>query len=165
MDCENLGPLKFFRVIFMKKKLYLQPEHKNYNTMETDMMTMLAKCVLPEEIVDNFDIVSIDNRNEYIDIYLDEKEIRPEGHKEGGVRPNGFTETAEFNDFPARGKKVMLHIRRRRWLTVPEGKSMTRPIKIAADGTRITKGFADFLKEPDGYMSYISQVADKTLWH
>jgi hypothetical protein len=42
---------------------------------------------------------------------------------------------------------VLLHIKRRRWLNEDTGKVVFRNWDMIAQGTRITKEFADFLKE------------------
>ena len=50
-------------------------------------------------------------------------------------------------DFPIRGFKVLLHVTRRRWLNENTGKVVFRDWDLVANGTRITKDFAAFLKE------------------
>ena len=67
------------------------------------------------------------------------------------LRPNGFTEETKVSDFPIRDRKVLLHIRRRRWLD-SEGKNViisTYP--LVEQGTRYSPEFAAFLKETAGY--------------
>lgn len=82
-------------------------------------------------------------------IYLDERDNRPEDTQE--FRPNGFTEETVFNDFPVRDKKVVMHVRRRRWLT-PEGKSVILNMyPLVADGTRYSAEFTAILKDCIGY--------------
>ena len=49
-----------------------------------------------------------------VHIYLDEKDNRTEEFRE--LRPNGFTEPTAIEDFPIRDRKLVLHVRRRRWL-------------------------------------------------
>jgi hypothetical protein len=50
------------------------------------------------------------------------------------------------NDFPVRGKELLLDIKRRRWIEKATGKYVDRDFHLIADGTRITKEFASFLK-------------------
>lgn len=50
-------------------------------------------------------------------------------------------------DFPIRGHKVYLHIRRRRWLNTKTNKVAYRDWTNVAEGTRITEGFEFLLKE------------------
>jgi len=51
---------------------------------------------------------------------------------------NGFYEASTIKDFPLRDKKVVLHIRRRRWKD-HEGKSYSRQWDLTAEGTRYSK--------------------------
>ena len=55
-------------------------------------------------------------------------------------------------DFPIRDHKVILLLRRRKWVDIRTGKSFILPLKIAAEGTRYSKEFAAFLKETYGHI-------------
>lgn len=117
---------------------------------------------LPESILDFFDVVwmetqSLDSKESKKDIvytgrlliHLDEKDNRTDEMPD--LRPNGFTEPTVLADFPARERRVELHIRRRRWLT-PEGKNVILNMyPLVASGTRYSAEFAVFLKETLGY--------------
>lgn len=77
-------------------------------------------------------------------IMLDEKDNRTADQMD--LRPNGYSESVYFRDFPIRNHQVYLEIRRKRWLT-PDGKSRVLDIQpIAAKGSRYTEDFALFLK-------------------
>jgi hypothetical protein len=68
------------------------------------------------------------------------------------IESKGFMEAVSVTDFPIRDHKVILKIRRRRWLDTRTGKSFTLPIDldIVAKGTRYSKEFGAFLKETYG---------------
>lgn len=51
-----------------------------------------------------------------------------------------------IQDFPLRDKPMFLHIRRRRWLVESSGQVISRNWTTVAKGTRMTNGFAAFLK-------------------
>ncbi|MCH3968917.1 MAG: hypothetical protein LKE47_00330 [Prevotella sp.] len=122
-----------------------------------------ASFLLPEGILDWFDLVKVEEeklkiskKNVYtgiLHVYLDERDNRKSGEESlQELRPNGFTEPALVNDFPIRDKKVVLHIRRRRW-TSPDGHNVVLNVyPLAVTGTRYSKEFADFLKERLGYI-------------
>ena len=57
-----------------------------------------------------------------------------------------------ITDFPIRDHKVILLLRRRKWVDIRTGKSFILPLKIAAEGTRYSKEFAAFLKETYGHI-------------
>jgi hypothetical protein len=49
-------------------------------------------------------------------------------------------------DFPVRGKKLYLHIKRRRWEVQSNGNIVSRDWRLVQSGTRMTAEFAAFLK-------------------
>lgn len=71
-----------------------------------------------------------------IHIHLDERDLRSKEWHD--LRPIGFTEAHCINDFPIRDRKVVLHVRRRRWLPHES---------LTAVGTSYSKEFADVLKK------------------
>ena len=56
-----------------------------------------------------------------------------------------------LQDFPIRGHKVFLHVKRRRWLNTTTGKVVHREWNEVAEGTRMTSEFSAFLKAVGGY--------------
>ena len=112
-------------------------------------LLLLAKVVLPLEVLDHFAIVEIESTETEIHIYLDElmkEELQSDLHFES----KGFIAPVTITDFPIRDHKVLLILRRRRWLDIRTGKSFILPLNIAAEGTRYSKEFAAFLKETYG---------------
>lgn len=119
----------------------------------------LAYMVLPSSILDWFDIVKLDEEVTdptgkeifvgIIHIYLDEGDNR--GSDDASLRPNGFTEETVVSDFPIRDRKVLLHIRRRRWLDAEGHNVILNAYPLVAEGTRYSPEFAAFLKEAYGY--------------
>lgn len=106
----------------------------------------LAKYFLPEGILDYFDIVSHHIIDDRVHFYLEEKNVLPEEYKAEIAKSKGFTPEITVEDFPLRGKPVLLHIKRRRWTLVDSGEIIKRDWQIVAKGTRITSEFASFLK-------------------
>ena len=112
-------------------------------------LLLLAKVVLPLEVLDHFCIVEIESTETEIHIHLDElmkEELQSDLHFES----KGFIAPVTITDFPIRDHKVLLILRRRRWLDIRTGKSFILPLNIAAEGTRYSKEFAAFLKETYG---------------
>lgn len=123
----------------------------------TEMFKCLAAYVLPEGILSYFDITDIteeepkDPKIKSFDtdlhIYLDERDNRPKDMEV--ARSNGFAEEKQILDFPIRGHKTIIHVRRRRW-TMPDGKNkvidLDKLIQLTHPGTRYSKEFALFLK-------------------
>jgi hypothetical protein len=115
------------------------------------MFKELLPYVLPKEIIESFDLVNLQDKEEILHLYLDESNVIPEEYQELSLSPNGFYEESTIKDFPLRDRKVVLHIRRRRWVD-KEGKSYSRQWDLVAEGTRYSKEFAIFLKEAFGYL-------------
>jgi len=106
----------------------------------------LAKYFLPEGILYYFDIVDDRIQDDQIHFYLEEKNILPEEYQTEIAHSKGFSPEITVEDFPLRGKSVLLHIKRRRWTLVDTGKIIKRDWNLIAKGTRITSEFASFLK-------------------
>ena len=124
-------------------------------TMEEKGLLELARLVLPKDILEYFLITKIEFKDtkKYdepeMHIHLDEK-MNPELQNDSHFESKGFIAPVEVTDFPIRDHKVILVLRRRRWVDSRTGKSFVLPIKVTADGTRYSKEFAAFLKETYG---------------
>jgi hypothetical protein len=119
--------------------------------MENDYLKMLAQVVLPAQILEYFVVTGVQQTSTEIHIGLDEQ-MNDKLSKEKNIESKGFMEVVSITDFPIRDHKVILKIRRRRWLDTRTGKSFTLPIDldVVAKGTRYSKEFGAFLKETYG---------------
>ncbi len=79
-------------------------------------------------------------------IYRDEKNLPPSGYTAAGLEFKGFLAEVRVQDFPIRGKKAFLCIRRRRWEVKSSSELISRDWKLVQSGTRMTQEFAAFLK-------------------
>ena len=107
----------------------------------------LARYFLLSGILDYFDIVDDKIQDDRVHFYLEEKNILPKEHQSETAQSKGFSPEITVEDFPLRGKSVLLHIKRRRWTLVRTGKIVKRDWELVAKGTRITSEFASFLKD------------------
>lgn len=98
--------------------------------------------LLPSGLLDYFDILKVEDSKTQIKIYLEEKNNLDNPDYES----KGFYPHVLVNDFPVRGKTLLLELRRRRWIHKQSGEYLSRDFKIVAEGTRITQEFASFLK-------------------
>ena len=112
-----------------------------------DSFLTLMKLILPELIEEYFELTAHKKDGETLHLYLRELNTMPEEYKANKLISKGFFEEITIQDFPIRGYKVFLHITRRRWLNEDTGKVVYRDWDLVAQGTRITKDFAAFLKE------------------
>ena len=111
----------------------------------TDPLKMFS-FFLPEGALQYFDLVHGERTKETICLTMEERNDPPleEKHKGQSVLSKGFQDIT-VTDFPARGRKVALTFRRRRWQVGDE--LLKRDIPIAVPGTQLEKEFAAFLKE------------------
>jgi len=107
----------------------------------------LVGYLLPEGVLDYFELERVEKEGNYLHIYIEEKDVIPEEYSNQAYRSNGFLAAIKVKDFPLREHFVTLYVKRRRWLLLDSKKKVKRDWSIAAPGTRITKGFAAFLKE------------------
>lgn len=117
-------------------------------------LSLLATLVLPPSIMDFFDVTGMDVEaieprpgdfyTQIVHIYLDEKDNRTDEFKD--LRANGFTEPTTMEDFPIRDRKLVLHVRRRRWLDKDRHSVIINTYALVHEGTRYSPEFAAFLK-------------------
>ncbi|MEG2366139.1 MAG: transposase family protein, partial [Alistipes sp.] len=108
----------------------------------------IMRSFLPRDVVELFEIVKIDdNPSEWLmDIYLDERKVVPKNLANMPVISYGFVEAVTIQDFPIRGKRVYLHLRRRKWLNKSDNTIHTTHFDITYPGTQLTEELVAFLK-------------------
>jgi len=112
-----------------------------------DSYSELIKLLLPEIIVEYFELTSYKKEEEILHLYLKEINSIPKEYHQHKLSSKGFFDEITVQDFPIRGHQVYLHITRRRWLNEDTGQVVFRDWNLVADGTRVTQEFASFLKE------------------
>ena len=113
--------------------------------------TEILKLLLPEFLIDHFEIVKFAEENKILHIYFEEKCTIPQEFSTLMLQSKGFLPEITVDDFPIRGKSVKLHIKRRRWLDVKTNETLQRNWELVAKGTRMTQDFAEFLKKISRY--------------
>ena len=133
----------------------------------------LISFFLPEGMTDWFDVVRVVEEpntgkaqadvlyRSVLNIYLDERDNR-EG-EQLGLKPNGFTEPTVIKDYPIRNRKVLLHVRRRRYTDADGRNIILNQYPLTADGTKVSVEFGLFFKDSDGQSSIDSGVIGKIL--
>lgn len=106
----------------------------------------LVRVLLPEGILDYFELSKVVEGLTGLHIYLEEKSLPPSEYKDEKLESKGFLPEIYIQDFPIRNQKVTLCIKRRRWEVKDTGEIISRDWNVVQQGTRMTKEFADFLK-------------------
>jgi hypothetical protein len=102
---------------------------------------------LPDILVEHFDLTQSNQEGETLHLYFDEHNKPPIEFASKILISKGFHDEITVQDFPLRGKRVFLHIRRRRWTDKQTNDIIQRDWTLVAKGSRMTEEFADFLKE------------------
>lgn len=108
----------------------------------------LLETVLPEKLLDYFELKSVRKIDNVVTMRLIEKEWVPEIPKEyrgKKITSKGFKDFL-VDDFPLRGKRVKLQLKRRVWKIEGVTKLLRRNIPITFPNTKLDKEFALFLK-------------------
>ena len=116
---------------------------------QASIQSHLYSLFVPQEILNSFTIVSIEEKDEDLFIYLVEKEDCIPEDKSLDLVQNGYMNPIELNSFPVVGKCCFLRLTRRKWkIRGSNGsKSYTNTYDFALEGTKATKLFGSFLKE------------------
>jgi len=107
----------------------------------------LIKLLLPSGLTEYFELTKVDQQDGVLNIYLRELNVVPQEYRQERLESKGFLPQISVQDFPIRGKKVYLHILRRRWLVLSSGQLISRDWKLVSKGARMTQEFGLFLKK------------------
>ena len=115
----------------------------------------LAELFLPEGILEYFEYSGYERKSKAevkpygeITIILEEKNVvpkLPEEYRDKKIRQKGFKEI-RIDDFPIRGKKVRLSLRRRVWQIEGVEELYKQEILATYQGTKLEKEFAIFFE-------------------
>jgi hypothetical protein len=117
------------------------------------MENLFIESFLPTGLLGQFAVTGIEElgqvkfkrMNWYI--YLEEKNILPDGYEAIDYESKGFFPVKYIQDFPIRGKAVYLVIKRRRWrLKVDSTKEISTDCLFITEGSKLTQELSDFLK-------------------
>lgn len=118
--------------------------------------TSVLSLLLPEGILEWFEATKIEEKDndkakdeleehlfpKVLHVHLAER-LSDEAI-EKGLKPNGYTEAAVVNDYPVRNRKLMLHVRRRRYQDKTGRNVLLNKYKASEDGTRLTVEYGIF---------------------
>jgi hypothetical protein len=111
----------------------------------------LLRAILPDVLIDNFDVDCFEKTDTRFDIWLDEKKVQLRADKnDADIISYGFGEYHAIQDFPIRGRATYLHVRKRKWLDKSSGEIFSYDWDLSEhERTRLNAEFVSFLKEGD----------------
>ena len=104
------------------------------------------KMLTPEDLRDSFDIVDVKKESNTITITLEEQDLIKQPQAGHEYEKNGFYEAKRVEDYPIRSSKVVLMVKRRRWIDRTAGVSVGNEYDTVAHGTRMAKELALFFQ-------------------
>lgn len=111
----------------------------------------IFELVFPKGMFEWFEVTrgASDAENAYITI--EEKDLPPlsDQNKHNKIVARKFHDIT-IKDFPLRGKRTLLTVRRRYWQMEGQREYLWRDLKLCFPGTRLEQEFADFLKAGSG---------------
>lgn len=113
----------------------------------TNAYETLVRLILPEGLLEYFELIDVrSSDNGQLNIHLEEKNLAPSGYEKSQLESKGFLPETAIQDFPIRGHKVALCVKRRRWEVKQSGEIITRDWDLVRKGARMTTEFGTFLK-------------------
>ena len=109
----------------------------------------MFELIFPQGLFDWFELTDGRADGQEVSFTLTEKDLPPL------ATPNQMIVAKKFHnmtitDFPLRGKRTRLTVRRRYWKLEGQAEYLKRDIPLCSPGTQLEKAFADFLKAPSG---------------
>ena len=105
------------------------------------------ELLLPQGLTDYFDVIEVEEYATRVILHLDEKVLSESEMGDSAYLSKGFYPAIDIHDFPVRDRSLTLRVRRRRWQEKATGNPYMRDWEVIAQGTRLTREFAAFLKE------------------
>ncbi|MEI7750437.1 MAG: transposase [Candidatus Moraniibacteriota bacterium] len=116
-----------------------------------EIQQKVLSLMFPKGIFEWFDLVDGVLGDDDIRITLEEKDIPPfeDGNTHRKILARKFHDIT-ITDFPIRGRRTLITLRRRYWKVEGRKEYLKRDIPVSFPGTQLEKEFADFLKEDGG---------------
>ncbi|MEZ0183151.1 transposase [Flavobacterium oncorhynchi] len=107
----------------------------------------ILKLILPEFLIENFNLTSFKNSEKKLHLYFEEKPIVPKEFIHIELASKGFLNEITIQNFPLGNKFVYLHIKRRRWTNKANGEITKRDWTLLSKKNGTTTDFSTFFKE------------------
>jgi len=119
--------------------------------MKEALLSEIIELIAPGEISKNFEVVSIEEKNDSILIIFEEKkDLIPKELEGKQTLLDGFLNPLALQTFPLKDKQVYLVVKRRRWKEVGKTTGYSNTYDLHRKGMKTTNEFGNFLKEELG---------------
>ena len=102
-------------------------------------LELLLRAILPDVLIDNFDVVNFEKTSDRFDIFLDDKKVQLQEDKcNANIIAYVFGDYRIIQDYPIRGRAAYLHVRKRKWLDKSTNEIFSYDWDLSEfDGTRL----------------------------
>lgn len=105
----------------------------------------LFELIFPQGLFEWFELTDGRSDEEQVYFTLTEKDLPPLSNPDQTIVARKFHDVT-MTDFPLRGKRTRLTVRRRYWKLEGQDEYLKRDIPLCFPGTHLEQAFADFLK-------------------
>ncbi|MGJ1387075.1 ISAon1 family transposase N-terminal region protein [Sphingobacterium spiritivorum] len=123
-----------------------QREKEMSSTKDSIIYAELSYRVLPSKLLENFELIRIVEKEKALFFYLEEYEKAPRGFEKDLLIPKGFLDSIIIQDFPIRGQKSFLCLKRRKWIIDGLDKMVYSKWDDFTTLVRVTNEFGEYMK-------------------
>ena len=118
--------------------------------MDSKTIEQILGILIPEEILEDFELMKVEEKDEERVFYMREKEERkPEAGEE--LMKDGYMRAKDIVHYPSGMKRCTIRLERRRWVSKTDRKRCYyNQYSYTEEGCKVTRQFASFLKEIGG---------------
>ncbi len=114
-----------------------------------DLTKEMFELIVPQGLFDWFELTDSRSDEQQVSFTLTEKDLPPLLNPDQTIVARKFHDIT-MTDFPLRGKRTRLTVRRRYWKLEGQDEYLKRDIPLCFPGTQLEQAFADFLKAASG---------------
>ncbi|EFK56369.1 ISAon1 family transposase N-terminal region protein [Sphingobacterium spiritivorum] len=129
-----------------QRKQQREKEKEMSSTKDSIIYAELSCRVLPSKLLENFELIRIVEKEKALFFYLEEYEKAPRGFEKDLLIPKGFLDSIIIQDFPIRGQKSFLCLKRRKWIIDGLDKMVYSKWDDFTTLVRVTNEFGEYMK-------------------
>ncbi|MGJ1266950.1 ISAon1 family transposase N-terminal region protein [Sphingobacterium spiritivorum] len=129
-----------------QRKLQREEEKEMGLTKDSQVYAELSSRVLPSKLLENFELIRVVEKDTALYFYLEEYNKAPRGFENDVLIPKGFLDSIIIQDFPIRGQKSFLCLKRRKWMMDGVDRMIYSKWEDFTTLIRVTHEFGEYMK-------------------
>lgn len=106
----------------------------------------LSSRILPVNLLNSFELIRVEEKQSALYFYLEEYEKAPRGFEKDLLISKGFLDSIIIQDFPIRGQKSFMCLRRRKWMVDGVNRIVYNKWEDFSTLIRVTNEFGEYMK-------------------